>query len=51
MEVCAYALAQSGPAHGDLVDGSLPGSSLHGISPGKNTAVSCYFFLQGIFLA
>ena len=33
----------------DPVDCSLPGSSVHRI-PGKNTGVSCYFFLQGIFL-
>ena len=26
-----------------------PGSSVHGISPGKNTAVGCHFLLQGIF--
>ena len=25
------------------------GSSVHGIFPGKNTGVSCYFLLQGIF--
>ena len=28
---------------------SLPGSSVHGISPGKNTGVGCYSLLQGIF--
>ena len=33
------------------VDCSLPGSSVHGISPGKNTGVGCLFFLQGIFPA
>ena len=38
------------------MDGSLPGSSVHGVlqapwgSPGENTGVSCHFFLQGIFL-
>ena len=26
------------------------GSSVHGDSPGKNTAVGCHFLLQGIFL-
>ena len=29
---------------------SLPGSSVHGDSPDKNTGVGCYFLLQGIFL-
>ena len=29
---------------------SLLSSSLHGISPGKNTGVCCHFLLQGIFL-
>ena len=28
---------------------SLPGSSVHGIFPGKNTGVGCHFLLQGIF--
>ena len=28
---------------------SLPGSSVHGDSPGKNTGVGCYAFFQGIF--
>ena len=29
---------------------SPPGSSVHGVSPGKNTGVGCYALLQGIFL-
>ena len=29
---------------------SLPGSSVHGDSPGKNTGVGCLALLQGIFL-
>ena len=29
------------------MDCSLPGSSVHGISPGKNTRVGCHFLLQG----
>ena len=33
----------------DPVDCSLPGSSVHGDSPGKNTAVGCYALFQGIF--
>ena len=31
------------------MDGSLPGSSVHGDSPGKNTGVDCHALLQGIF--
>ena len=31
------------------VDCSLPGSSVHGDSPGKNTVVGCLALLQGIF--
>ena len=30
------------------MDYSPPGSSVHGIFPGKNTAVGCYSLLQGI---
>ena len=33
----------------DPMDCSLPGSSVHGDSPGKNTGVDCHFLLQGIF--
>ena len=33
----------------DPMDSSLPGSSVHGDSPGKNTGVGCHAFLQGIF--
>ena len=29
---------------------SLPGSSVRGLFPGKNTGVDCHFLLQGIFL-
>ena len=29
---------------------SLPGSSVHGDSPGKNTGVGCRALLQGTFL-
>ena len=32
-----------------LMDCSLPGSSVHGDSPGKNTGVGCHALLQGIF--
>ena len=34
----------------DPMDCSLPGSSVHGIFPGKNTGVCCHFLLQEIFL-
>ena len=33
----------------DPLDCSLPGSSVHGDSPGKNTGVGCHALLQGIF--
>ena len=33
----------------DPMDYSLPGSSVHGDFPGKNTGVDCHAFLQGIF--
>ena len=31
------------------MDNSLPGSSVHGDSPGKNTRVGCHSLLQGTF--
>ena len=34
----------------DPMDRSLPGSSVHGDSPGKNTGVGCHGLLQRIFL-
>ena len=33
----------------DPMDCSLPGSSVHGDIPGKNTGVGCHALLQGIF--
>ena len=33
----------------DPMDCSPPGSSVHGIFPGKNTGVDCHFLLQEIF--
>ena len=33
----------------DPMDCSLPGSSVHGASPGKNTGAGCHALLQGIF--
>ena len=41
--------AQWCPILFDSMDCSLPGSSVHGDSPGKNTGVGCHAFLQGIF--
>ena len=32
------------------MDCSPPGSTVHGISPGKSTELGCRFLLQGIFL-
>ena len=46
---CVYLAAQSCPTLCNPMDCSLPGSSVHGDSPGKNTGVGCHFFLQGIF--
>ena len=42
-------LAQSCPTLCNPMDCSPPGSSVHGDSPGKNTAVVCYALLQEIF--
>ena len=33
----------------DATNCSPPGSSVHGISQGRNTGVGCHFLLQGIF--
>ena len=33
----------------DPMNCSLPGSSVHGNSPGKNAGVGCHALLQGIF--
>ena len=33
----------------DPMDCSLPGFSVHGESPGKNTGGGCHAFLQGVF--
>ena len=42
--------AQLCPTLCDSMDCSLPGSSVHGDSPGKNTGVGCHALLQEIFL-
>ena len=47
---CAvYLVTQSCPTLWDSMGYSLPGSSVHGDSPGKNTGVGCHALLQGIF--
>ena len=46
--MCVLA-AQSCPTLCDPIDCSLPGSSVHGIFPGKNTGVGCHSLLQEIF--
>ena len=43
-------VAQSCPTLGHPMGYSLPGSSTHGDSMGKNTRVCCHALLQGIFL-
>ena len=42
-------VTQSWPALCDPMDCSLPGSSVHGDSPGKNTGTGLHALLQGIF--
>ena len=46
MSVCL--VAQSCPTLCNPMDYSLPGSSVHGNSSGKNTEVGCLALLQGI---
>ena len=46
-QACVH--AQSCPTLCGPLDCSLPGSSVHGIFPGKKSGVGRYFFLQGIF--
>ena len=40
-------LLQSCPTLWEPMDYSLPGSSMRGDSPAKNTGVGCHFLLQG----
>ena len=47
--ICVCLVAQSYLTLCDPMDCSLPSSSSHGDSSGKNNAVSCYALLQGIF--
>ena len=49
MCICVGLVAQSRPTLWHSMDCSLPGSSVHGDSPGKNTGMGCHAFLQGIF--
>ena len=42
-------IVQLCPTLCDPMDCSLPGSCVHGDSPGKNTGVGCHALLQGIF--
>ena len=46
--MCAL-VVQSCPTLCDPMNCSLPGSSVHGDSPGKNIGVSCRALLQGVF--
>ena len=47
--VCMCFFSQSCPTLCNPMDCSLPGSSVHGDSPGKNIEVGCHALLQGIF--
>ena len=44
-----WLVIQSCPTLCDPMDYRLPGSLVHGDSPGKNIEVSCHIFFQGIF--
>ena len=47
--LCSYLLTQSCLPLYDPMDGSLPGSSIHEDSPGKNTGVGCHALSRGSF--
>ena len=47
--IMLFFVAQSCPTLCDPTGCSLPGSSVHGDSPGKSTGVGCHDFLQGFF--
>ena len=49
IDMLVYSVAKSCLTLCDPIDCSLPGSSVHGDSLGKNTGVSCHFLLQGLF--
>ena len=44
-----YCAAPLCPTLCDPMNWGVPGSSVHGDLPGKNTGVGCYALLQGIF--
>ena len=44
--ICVFLVIQLCPILCGPVDGSLPGSSVYGDSPGKNTGVACHALLQ-----
>ena len=46
--VCVCVHPQSCPTLCNPMNCSLPGSSVHGDSPGKNTRMGCHSLLQGI---
>ena len=47
--IMQHLAAQLCPTLCDPVDCSLPGTSVRGDSPGRNTGVGCHALLQGIF--
>ena len=47
--MCCALVAQSCPTLCDPMECTLPGSSVHGDSPGKSTGVGCHALLQRIF--
>ena len=47
---CCCLVTQSYPNLGDTIDCSPSGSSVHGISLGKDIGMHCPFLLQEIFL-
>ena len=47
---CMRLVAQSCLTLCDPMDGSLPGTSVHGDSLGKNTGVGCHFPLRNVFV-
>ena len=49
MQCVLCLVAQACPTLCDPMDCSLPGFSVYGDSPSKNTGVSCHALLQGIF--
>ena len=47
--MCVCSEVQSRPALCDSMNYSLPGSSVRGDFPGKDTGVGCHVFFLGIF--